>query len=111
MARRVRRLYRFAVLGLSVAAIAQEMRKPEAERTWQGTVAGVVPYDFRPPTFQRIRDAFWNTEEERLFLPRPFGVGWVVNFYQAQLLLTQLFEGLMGGGRASLQIRGRERSA
>lgn len=111
MQRRVRRLVQVAKLGLTVAAIAQEMGKPEGERTWQGLVAGFVPYDFRPPTFQRFRDAFWNPEDERLLVPRPWGVGWVLNFYRARMVLTSLFEGLMGGRRPSLLIRDRERTA
>ena len=111
MPRRIRTLIRLARLGLSVAAIAQELQKPEAERTWNGLVAGFVPYDFRPPTFTRIRDAYWNPEDERLFLPRPWGVGWAVNLFHARLLMTRLFESLMGGRRPSLLVRGRERSA
>src|SRR3979409_1656618 len=52
--RRVRRLVRFAAFGLVVAAVATELSKPEPERTWEGRVAGLVPYDFRPPTWKRI---------------------------------------------------------
>ncbi|MGH2371009.1 MAG: DUF5808 domain-containing protein, partial [Chloroflexota bacterium] len=61
----------------------RELRKPPAERTWQGYVLGFVPYDFRPPTPARLKEAFWNPRDERLFTPRPFGVGWGINFYQA----------------------------
>lgn len=111
MPRRIRTLIRIAKAGLAVAAISQELRKPEAERTWQGLVAGFVPYDFRPPTFTRIRDAYWNPGDERLFLPRPWGVGWAVNLFQARLMLTKLFESLMGGRRPTLLVRGGERSA
>jgi hypothetical protein len=111
MPRRIRTLIRIARIGLTAAAISQELRKPEAERTWQGLVAGFVPYYFRPPTFKRIRDSYWNPEDERLFLPRPWGVGWAVNLFQARLVLTRLFEGLMGGRRPTLLVGGRERSA
>jgi hypothetical protein len=111
MPRRFRRLVRLARLGLTAAAIAQELQRPEGERTWQGLVAGFVPYDFRPPTFSRIRDAYWNPGDERLFLPRPWGVGWAVNLHRARLLMTRLFDSLMGARRPSLLVRDRERSA
>ena len=65
--RRARRLVRFAVVGLVVAAVATELTKPEAERSWEGRVFGLVPYDFRPPTWERIRTAYWNPDSDRLF--------------------------------------------
>jgi len=65
---------------LSVAgAVYNELRKPAAERTWHGRVLGVVPYDFRLPSLDRIRDAYWNPKDDRLFTDRPLGVGWAVN--------------------------------
>src|SRR5437588_9047993 len=95
-ARRIRRLVRFATFGLIVAAVATELAKPAPERTWQGRVIGVVPYDFRPPTWSRIRDAYWNPQSEKLFSDRVFGVGWAVNFYRAKELLKETFDRLMG---------------
>jgi hypothetical protein len=113
--RRLRRLVRLAALGLVAAAVAQEMSKPEPERTWHGKVLAFVPYDFRPPTWERIRRAYWNKDDPRLFTERVFGVGWAVNLYRASILLEQGFEKLMGStGRKSLQqpsVRGRRRSA
>ena len=94
--RRLRRLVRLAGLGLMVAAISQEMSKPEDQRTWHGRVFGFVPYDFRPPTWDRIREAYWNPEDDRIFTDRVFGVGWAVNLYQAKLLLQGAFDSLMG---------------
>ncbi|MBI4497876.1 MAG: hypothetical protein HY689_08270 [Chloroflexi bacterium] len=75
-----RDVVRLAALALVGAALAQELRKPQAERTWHGTVGGLVPYDFRPPTWERLRAAYWNPEDDRLLTPMPFGVGWAVNF-------------------------------
>ena len=83
-------------MGLMVAAISQEMSKPEAARTWQGRVLGVVPYDFRPPTWDRIRESYWNPADDRLFSDRPFGVGWAINLYRARVLLEHGFQALMG---------------
>ena len=102
--RRVRRLVRFAAFGLVVAAVATELSKPEPERTWEGRVFGLVPYDFRPPTWQRIRDAYWNPNSDRLFSDRVFGVGWAVNLYRAKTLMEEGFGRLMGT-REALSIR------
>jgi hypothetical protein len=102
--RRLRRLARFTAFGLVVAAVATELSKPESDRTWEGRVLGVVPYDFRPPTWQRIRDAYWNPSSDRLFSDRVFGVGWAVNLYRAKALMEGVFDRLMGS-REALSIR------
>jgi len=102
--RGLRRLARFTAFGLVVAALATELTKPESERTWQGRVFGLVPYDFRPPTWERMRDAYWNPDSDRLFSDRVFGVGWAVNLYRAKTLMEGAFERLMGG-REALSIR------
>jgi len=102
--RRVRRLARLVVFGLVVAAVATELSKPQPERTWHGRVLGVVPYDFRPPTWQRFREAYWNPESDRLLSDRVFGVGWAVNLYRAKALMEQAFHRLMGRPE-SLSIR------
>ena len=94
--RRIRRLARLVTFGLVVAAVATELTKPAAERTWQGRVLGYVPYDFRPPTWKRIRDAYWNPESDRLFSDRVFGVGWAINLYRAKEYLEEGFGALMG---------------
>lgn len=94
--RNLRRLVRFVTFGLVVAAVATELSKPAEERTWQGKVGGIVPYDFRPPTWQRIRDAYWNPDSDRLFSDRVFGVGWAVNLYRAKTLMEETFLILMG---------------
>ncbi|MGZ5398380.1 MAG: hypothetical protein ACXWDL_04720 [Nocardioides sp.] len=64
---------------LTVIAVVKELRRPKAERTWQGLVLGFVPYDLRPPTLSRIRASVWQPESERWLLPRSFGVGWSPN--------------------------------
>ena len=94
--RGVRRLLRFTAFALVAAAVATELAKPAPERTWEGKVFGVVPYDFRPPTWQRIREAYWNPESDRLFSDRVFGVGWAVNLYRAKTLMEDSFRQLMG---------------
>lgn len=65
-------------LVLAVVALVRELRTPRDERTWHGRI-GFVPYDLRPPTLTRVREAWWNPDDERLLTPRAFGVGWAVN--------------------------------
>ena len=64
--------------GTAAIALVQEMRKPKSQRDWHGKV-GFIPYDFRLPTVSRLRHTFWNPEDERIFMPRAFGVGWDLN--------------------------------
>jgi len=66
-------------IGLVAAAISQEMMRAPAERSWHGTLLGFVPYDFRPPKAERVRDEFWNPESQAILSPHAFGVGWGVN--------------------------------
>jgi Family of unknown function (DUF5808) len=74
-------------VGLVVAAVVTELRKPAEERTGTGTVAGAVPYDFRPPTLARIKSAVWAPDDPRLLKPHAFGVGWTVNVGRIVALL------------------------
>ncbi len=72
-----------------VAAIYQELKKPAEERTWHGRVAGSIPYDFRVPTFERVREAYWAPESERIFSDKVVGVGWAVNIPTAARKLAE----------------------
>lgn len=73
------RLLGYTVAGFTVAAVLQELRKPANERTWHGQVLGVVPYDFRVPTLDRVRGSWWAPDKPQIFTPRVFGVGWDLN--------------------------------
>ena len=66
-----------AVVG---AAILDQVRRPVEQRTWQGAIGG-IPYDFRLPTPERIREKVWNKNTSRVVMPHVFGVGWSLNFY------------------------------
>jgi hypothetical protein len=72
-----------------IAAIYQELKKPEAERTWHGKVAGFIPYDFRVPSVEKLKAAYWDPENDRVFSDHVFGVGWAVNI---PVLLRRLNE-------------------
>jgi len=81
-------LVRAAIWLAFFGAIYQELKKPPAERTWHGKVAGVVPYDFRLPDLQRIRNAYWNADSDVLFTEQVVGVGWSVNLPVAMRKLS-----------------------
>ena len=75
------RLIQATVMALAVAAVCQELEKPKEEREWCGEVAGFIPYDFRLPTIEKLKEAYWNPYESRVFTPEVFGIGWAINFY------------------------------
>jgi hypothetical protein len=75
---RLGRLIQLATWGVGAFAVVQELRKPAAQREWNGTVAGVIPYDFRFPTADRLRQRLWNPNGPVL-TPQVFGVGWSLN--------------------------------
>jgi hypothetical protein len=77
--RTVPNAFRLAAAGLVAAALVKELRTPAEERTWHGDLAGVVPYDFRPPTVERLRERVWAPDDPRVIMPRVFGVGWTLN--------------------------------
>lgn len=65
-------------VALVAASVARELRTPPEERTWQGRVAG-VPYDWRPPTVDRLKSTWWAPEDDVLVKPTAFGLGWDLN--------------------------------
>ncbi len=69
------------VVFLVVAALREQLRLPPQERTWHGRLAGKIPYDFRPPTVERLRAAFWNKNTSEILVPQAFGIGWTINLY------------------------------
>jgi len=75
------RILEAGLVSIILAAILQEIEKPDEERDWHGKVAGFIPYDFRLPTAERIRAAYWNPRDSRIFTPEVFGIGWAINFH------------------------------
>lgn len=73
-----------------VAALYQELRKPPEERTWHGRVAGAIPYDFRVPTIDKVREAYWAPESDRVFSDKVIGVGWAVNIPTAARKISEI---------------------
>ena len=74
-------MLQLTVVALTMAAVLQELEKPAEERKWHGKVAGFIPYDFRLPTLERVKETYWNPYERRVFTPEVFGIGWAINFY------------------------------
>lgn len=71
-----------AIFGLVAAeAVRRDLQLPPHQRSWHGRIAG-IPYDFRPPSIQRLRQSMWNPESDKLFTPTVFGVGWAINLYR-----------------------------
>jgi len=64
---------------LAGAAVARELDKPAQDRQWHGEIAG-VPYDFRPPTVDKLRRSAWDPDNPKTVVPPAFGVGWGINF-------------------------------
>jgi len=81
--KRRRTLFRGVSFALLAGAVVTEMRKPKQERTWQGDLAGFIPYDLRFPTPARIKASLWSPDDQRWFLPRAGGVGWSPNLGRA----------------------------
>ena len=77
-----------AAMGLAVAAIARELRRPRRRRRWRGRILG-VPYDFRAPTWRRVKRSWWAPHDRRMLTPRAFGVGWAVNVGRVWRMLSR----------------------
>jgi hypothetical protein len=88
--KRIRRFMMGLGMSLIAAAAFQELQKPPEERTWHGRIGGFVPYDLRVPTPERLREAYWNPDEPRVFTDRVLGIGWAVNFYSLLEVLSEL---------------------
>lgn len=59
-----------------VTAVAATLGAAEAERPGRFG----VPLDLTPPSGEKMARAWWNPRDERLIVPRVFGLGWTLNF-------------------------------
>jgi len=71
--RGLRKLLKIAGLALLGAAIAQELGKPPNERTWRGQLDLAIPYGLTVPTPGRLREAYWNPQDDRIFTDKVLG--------------------------------------
>ncbi len=83
------RLFQMAMLLVFVQALRDQLGRSPEERTWHGRV-GPVPYDFRIPTLDDFKAAYWNPDSDRLFTDRVLGVGWGINFAQVVKIVNEL---------------------
>jgi hypothetical protein len=86
----VSRLVGMLAFAMLISAVRREISKPAAERTWQGKVWQVVPYDLRPPTWARVRERMWAPDRPGFITPNVFGVGWTVNLGRAYAVMTSI---------------------
>ena len=66
---KLRKLIKWTAVALAAVAIVEQLGRPADERTWEGTVAGFVPYDFRPPTVERARSRWWRPRRAQALRP------------------------------------------
>jgi hypothetical protein len=88
MGKMFKRAAAVAGIGITAAAVIEQLRKPAEDRTWHGRVLG-VPYDFRPPTVGRLAKAYWSPGNRALLTPMPFGVGYAVNLARVAALVKR----------------------
>lgn len=79
-------------MGLLLAAVYRELRKPPQERAWRGAIAEFIPYDLRVPTLSRAKARVWNPEDDRVLVPTIFGVGWTVNLARVVDMLKRSYQ-------------------
>lgn len=90
MGRRAQTAVRLLAAALLAAALLTELRKPKHERTGHGSIAGLVPYEFRPPTLARVHERWWNPQDDRVLTEHVFGVGWSINLARVAQFLRSL---------------------
>ncbi len=64
----------------TVATVAYAVRNKRSHGTFMRVPR--VPFEFRVPTVERVRDRWWNPEDESILTPHVFGVGRSLNPYQ-----------------------------
>jgi uncharacterized membrane protein len=69
--------FRTIFTALTVGAIVYAIRSGQPTGRFLN-----MPYDFRMPTIDRIKERMWNEDDERIFMPSVFGVGWALNLFQ-----------------------------
>ena len=77
-----------ALLLFTVATVAYSIKSKKSHGWFLG-----VPFDWRVPSINEVKQRLWNPSDDRLFAPTTFGIGWLPNAHQ---LLQRL--GYLGGG-------------
>jgi hypothetical protein len=79
------------VVGLTAAAIGEELKRPAEQREWRGTVAG-VPYNFRLHEWSDVAKEYWDPTSDQIVTPHAIGLGWGVNLAAVVKRLRELME-------------------
>jgi hypothetical protein len=82
------------MVGLTAAAIGEELKRPAEQREWRGTVAG-VPYNFRLHEWSDVAKEYWDQSSDQILTPHAIGLGWGVNFAAVAKRLRELMESRM----------------
>ena len=72
------KLLKVAATATLVATAVHAYREGQTHGTYH-----CIPFDFRFPTVDRVRERLWNPDDPRVITPTIFGAGWSVNLYQA----------------------------
>ena len=64
-----------------------------------------IPYDFRLKSWRRFRQRWWNKDDQRIIVPKAFGLGYDVNLYQLRKQQPLLFKLLLAGAAAVIVAR------
>ena len=62
-----------------VSALAATVGDPDDPQEPTHHRLGGVPIDLTAPTAERVAHTWWNPRDERVFVPRVFGLGWALN--------------------------------
>jgi Family of unknown function (DUF5808) len=63
----------------ALAATVGEAAESDAADDGRHARFGGIPIDLTPPTAERVAYTWWNPRDERIFVPRVFGLGWALN--------------------------------
>ena len=69
--------WRTMVSLFTLAAVAYALKNKRSHGTFMR-----VPFEFRVPTVERVRERWWNPEDESILTQHVFEVGWSLNLYQ-----------------------------
>lgn len=73
----MKRLVRYLVFAAIMVVVGKLLERRGVAS--HGLLLGMVPYDFRIPTFARLKAAFWAPDDPHLLTAKAFGIGWSPN--------------------------------
>jgi hypothetical protein len=83
-----RRLLTWIALIVTAMAVWEQLRRPMTVQPTPNTVGRNRRSSSGFHHRERARSRWWNPDDERLFLPTVFGVGWTVNLARLPKLLA-----------------------